>query len=347
MKACVIKKPLEYAIEDLPMPEPKDDEVLLKVTMAGICTNDVRDYKGSKYTYPRVGGHEYAGIIVKLGKDVNPHQFSIGQKVVNYIIDECGSCYSCKHGHENICDEAESGKTFYNEDGISGYFGFAEYIAVKARHLNVYPDETPNDEIAMTEPLACVINSINQTHIELGQDVVVIGGGVMGLLHVLCAKKSGARVIVSETDAARRKFALELGADDVIDPMADDAVEKVKELTNGKGANVVYNTTAIPAVAQQAIEMTCKHGICTMFSSMHPNKPILVDAGRLHSQEIRVMGTVSPTIKAFAQSVECISKKIIDVRPLIDKTFEYTDVTEAMEYAARPDTFKVMLHFAD
>ena len=91
MKACVIKKPLEYAIEDLPVPEPKDDEVLLKVTMAGICTNDVRDYKGSKYTYPRVGGHEYAGIIVKLGKDVNSHQYPIGQKVVNYIIDECGS----------------------------------------------------------------------------------------------------------------------------------------------------------------------------------------------------------------------------------------------------------------
>lgn len=347
MKACVIEKPNEYAVRDLPIPEIKDDEVLLRITTAGICTNDVRDYKGSKYTYPRVGGHEYAGIIEKMGKDVDTHRFRIGQKVVNYIIDECGVCYSCKHGHENICDSAESGKTFYNEGGISGYFGYAEYIAVKARHLNIFPDETPNDVIAFTEPLACVINSINKTNIELGDDVVIIGGGVMGLLHVLCAKRQGARVIVSETDADRRKFALELGADDVIDPMAGDPVEAIKELTDGRGADVVYNTTAIPAVAAQAIDMVAKSGVVNMFSSIHPNDPIPVNAGRIHSNEITVKGTVSPTEKSFAQAVDCIAKGIIDVRPLIDKTFDYHDVTEAMEYAARPDTFKVMLKFSD
>ncbi len=347
MKACVIEKPLDYQIQDFPIPEPKDDEVLLRVTTAGICTNDVRDYKGSKYTYPRVGGHEYAGVIEKLGKDVDPHQFQVGQKVVNYIINECGTCYSCHHDHENICDAAESGKTFYDEEGISGYWGFAEYISVKARHLHVYPQDTPNELIALTEPLACVINSVNQTNIELGQDVVIIGGGVMGLLHVLTAKRSGARVIVSETSAERRDIALKLGADDVINPMEVDAVQAVKDLTDGRGANVVYNTTAIPAVAAQAVEMTCKHGIVSMFSSIHPNEPILIDAGRIHSQEIRVMGTVSPTVKSFAQAVDCISKGIIDVKPLVDKTFDYNDVTEAMEYAARPDTFKVMLKFSE
>lgn len=346
MKACVIEKPLDYRIKDFPIPEPKDDEVLLRVTVAGICTNDVRDYQGSKYTYPRVGGHEYAGIIEKLGKDVDEKFYHIGQKVVNYIIEECGNCYSCKHDHENICDEQETGKVFYNEDGISGYWGYAEYVCVKARHLNIYPDDTPDELVAFTEPLACVINSVNQTHVELGQDVVVIGGGTMGLLHVLVTKKSGARVIVSEVDASRRELALKLGADDVIDPMNEDAVQRVKELTNGNGASVVYNTTANPKVAEQAIDMVCKHGICTMFSSMHPNKPILVDAGRLHSSEIRVMGTVSPTVKSFAQAVECISKGIIDVTPLVDKTFDYTDVVEAMEYAARPETFKVMLRFS-
>ena len=144
MKACVLEKPYDVRIKELPIPEPKDDEVLLRVTVAGICTNDVRDYKGSRYTYPRIGGHEYAGVIEKLGKDVDNGIFHIGQKVVNYIIDECGVCYNCKHEHENICDSAESGKTFYNEGGISGYFGFAEYIAVKARHLHTVPNDTPD-----------------------------------------------------------------------------------------------------------------------------------------------------------------------------------------------------------
>lgn len=346
MKACVIKKPLDYQIEDFPIPEPASDEVLLRVTVAGICTNDVRDYKGSKYTYPRVGGHEYAGIIEKLGSEVDSSRFKVGQKVVNYIIDECGCCYSCKHEAENLCDSAESGKTFYDEDGISGYWGFAEYICVKARHLNIYSDNTPDERIAFTEPLACVINSMNKTNIQMGDDVVIIGGGVMGLLHVLCAKKRGAYVIVSETDAKRREFALELGADVTINPMECDAVEKVKELTNGKGANVVYNTTAIPAVAGQAIEMVAKSGWVNMFSSIHPNDPVAVNLGRVHSNEIKIMGTVSPTEKSFAQAVDCIAKGIINVDPLIEKVFDFQDVTEAMEYAARPDTYKVMMRFS-
>lgn len=346
MKACVIEKPMEYSIRDLPMPEPKDDEVLLRITVAGICTNDIRDYKGSKYTYPRVGGHEYAGIIEKLGSQVDPRVFHVGQKVVNYIIDECGVCYSCKHGNENICDSAEQGKTFYNEGGISGYFGFAQYIAVKARHLHIFPEDTLDELVAFAEPLACVINSINKTNIRMGDEVVIIGGGVMGLLHVLCAKKRGAHIIVSETSAERRDIALKMGADKVINPMDGDVVAKVKELTNGRGANVVYNTTAIPAVARQAIEMTAKSGLVNMFSSIHPNEPILVDAGRLHSQEIKVTGTVSPTVESFAQSVDCIAKGIIDVTPLIEKVFDYQEISDAMDVAMRPETFKVMLRFS-
>ena len=324
MKACVLEKPYDVRIKELPIPEPKDDEVLLRVTVAGICTNDVRDYKGSRYTYPRIGGHEYAGVIEKLGKDVDNGIFHIGQKVVNYIIDECGVCYNCKHEHENICDSAESGKTFYNEGGISGYFGFSEYIAVKARHLHMVPNDTPDELAAFTEPLACVINSINKTGIRMGDDVVIIGGGVMGLLHVLCAKRQGASVIVSETSADRRKLALELGADAVIDPVESDPVEKIKQLTNGRGANVV-----------------------NMFSSIHPNEPILVDAGRLHSQEIRITGTVSPTVRSFAQAVDCIAKGIIDVKPLIEKVYDYTDIKEALEAAMRPETFKVLVKFSE
>ena len=195
--------------------------------------------------------------------------------------------------------------------------------------------------------MACVINSINRSHIKMGDDVVVIGGGVMGLLHVLCAKRQGARVILSETDAKRRAFGLKLGADIVIDPLESDPVEQVKKLTNGRGANVVENTTAIPSVAAQAIQMTAKSGLCNMFSSIHPNEPILVDAGRLHSQEIVVTGTQNGTIETFAQAIDCISKGIIDVKPLIEAVYDYEDVVEAMECASRPDTYKVMLRFSE
>ena len=346
MKACVLTQPGKFEIRDIPVPEIKDDEVLVRVLTSGICVNDVRDYKGSKWSYPRIGGHEYSARIEKIGKDVDPNLFKVGDKVINYIIDDCGVCPDCKHHHENICENFTKGTSYYNENGYSGFYGFAEFAAVKARHLYVYNSETPDELAAFTEPLACVINSIQRSNIKMGDDVVVIGGGVMGLLHVLCAKRQGARVILSETDAQRRAFGLRMGADEAIDPLASDPIEQVKALTNGRGANVVENTTAIPAVAAQAIQMTAKSGLCNMFSSIHPNEPILVDAGRLHSQEIIVTGTQNGTIETFAQAIDCISKGIIDVMPLIEAVYQYQDITAAMECACRPDTYKVMVQFA-
>lgn len=346
MKACVLQGPKDYHIKDIDIPEVKDDEVLVRILTSGICVNDVRDYQGCKWSYPRIGGHEYSAVVEKLGKDVDPELFKVGDKVINFIIDDCGVCPDCKHHHENICANFTKGTAYYNTEGYSGFYGFSEYAAVKARHLYVYSKETSDEEAAFAEPLACVLNSINRSNIKMGDDVVVIGGGVMGLLHVLCAKKQGARVILSETDAKRREFGLKLGADYAIDPLESDPVEQVKKLTGGRGANVVENTTAIPAVAAQAIEMTAKSGLCNMFSSIHPNEAILVDAGRLHSQEIVVTGTQNGTIETFAQAIDCISKGIIDVRALIEKVYDYTDVVEAMECASRPDTYKVMLRFS-
>lgn len=346
MKACVLNRPKQYEVKDIPIPKIKADEVLLQVRVCGICVNDVRDYKGSPWSYPRIGGHEYSGVIVEVGSGVDTDLCKVDDHAIAYIIDACGVCPDCKHHHENICSNFTKGTCYFNEKGYSGFYGFSEYVAVKARNIYVYPKETLDEHAAFAEPLACVINSITRSHIALGEDVVVLGGGVMGMLHVLCAKQQGARVIVSEPDAKRRAFALTLGADIVIDPLASDPVEQVRSITNGRGANVVENTTAIPTVAQQAIAMCAKSGRCNMFSSIHPNDPILVDAGRLHSSEIIVTGTQNGTVQSFAQAIDCIAKGIIHVQPLIEAIYDFKDVEEAMQCAIRPDTYKVMLRFS-
>ncbi|MGI6511317.1 MAG: zinc-dependent alcohol dehydrogenase [Catenisphaera adipataccumulans] len=346
MKVCVLTEPGTYELQDVPIPKIKNNEVLLRVLTSGVCVNDVRDFKGSKWSLPRIGGHEYCGVVEKIGDDVDVDEIHIGDHAIPYIVDDCGVCPECKHHHENICSNFTKGTTYYNPDGFSGFKGFSEYVAVPARHLYIYPKETPDDEAAFTEPLACVINSIQRSQIKMGDDVVVIGGGVMGMLHVLCAKKQGARVIVSEPDNARRAFAQKLGADIVIDPMASDPVKQIRDITHGHGADVVEDTTALPAVAEQALEMTAKGGMCNFFSSIHPNEPIQIDAGRIHSQEIRVTGTENGTIETFARAIDCIAKGIIDVKPLIEKVYPYTQVQEALEFASRPDTYKVMLEFS-
>ncbi len=348
MKALLMKKPGVVKVTELSMPVLKENEVLIRVQMAGICTNDIRDYNGDcSYSYPRIGGHEYGGIIEELGSGVNTRRFKVGQKVVPYIINIDHECHYCRTGNENICFHHQESAIFNNPNGISGYCGFGQYVKARAEDLFVYDEEISFEKMAFTEPLACVVNSVHRTDIQLGDDVVVIGGGTMGLLHVMVARLRGARVIVSEPMAERRKKALQLGASNVIDPIHTDAVAEVLSLTEGRGAAAVFNTTASPRLMAQAIAMTGPCGICVAFSSMHPNEPVPVDAGALHSLQKTITGAVSPTIRAYYQAYELINKGLLDPTVLTQQIFDYKDFDAAMACAMQPDTYKVLLSFGD
>ncbi|MGL4790990.1 MAG: zinc-dependent alcohol dehydrogenase, partial [Anaerotignaceae bacterium] len=278
MKALVMSKPGQVALTEIPTPVPKNDEVLMRIRASGICVNDVRDYKGEcSYSYPRIGGHEFAGEIVEMGCDVNTQRFHVGQKVVSYVIENCNQCYFCKTGDTNICPDFANTKCYQNPDGISGFGGFAQYITVKATELYACEDHVPYEILALTEPIACVLNSLEQCNIEMGDDVLVLGGGTMGQLHVMLAHKRGARVILSEPMQKRREVAHKLGADITIDPINTDVVKTIKELTGGVGVKAVFNTTPIPSLALQAIDCTAMHGTVVMFSSLHPNEPVPVN----------------------------------------------------------------------
>lgn len=344
MKAIILNKPGDFVIEEIPTPVPQADEVLMRIVTSGICINDVRDFKGeNKHSFPRLGGHEFCGVIDKLGNGVDPAKFPIGQKVVSYVMDTCKTCHICRRGMENICLNMATSKTLQNPDGISGYGGFAEYIAVKATDLLFYPADADFERMAFTEPLACVVNSVNRADIRFGDDVLVIGGGTMGLLHVMLAKLKGARVILSEPQFARRDKALNLGCDIAVEPKNLRA--ELDALTDGRGADVVFNTTAIPAVAKEAVELTAAGGKVNMFSSIHPNKPVEVDMGKVHSWQKTIFGTANSAVSDYDQAVLLIGKKIFDPSPLIEKIFPFADFGEAIETASRPDTYKVILQF--
>ena len=348
MKAIVLNKPKSISLGELDIPKLKDDEVLIRIKASGICTNDIRDYNGNcNYSYPRIGGHEYCGVIEELGIGTNGKRFKKGQKVVTYIIDDCKECYYCKRGEENICEGLPYTKTFQNEDGLSGYGGFAEYVVAKANDVFIYPEDASYENMAFTEPLACVINSVNRANIQFGDDVLIIGGGTMGLLHLMVAKLKGARVILSEPLLQRREKALKLGCDEVIDPINNDSIEAVKRLTDGRGANVVFNTTAIPSVAKDSVEMTAPGGVCIMFSSIHPNEPVSVDMGAVHSYQKTITGAVSPTISSYNQAVLMLSKKIIDPSELIEGVYDFTEFDEAIELAMKTESYKVIIKFGE
>ena len=221
--------------------------------------------------------------------------------------------------------------------------GLGEYLCVDANQVYKLDNNLPYEQAVFVEPFACVINSIERGQIHLGDDVVVIGGGVMGILHVIAAKMSGARVILSEPDKARGEMAKKYGCDFIIDPTQVDPVEEVKKITGGEGANVVFNTTPIASVASQAIQMTAQMGRCVMYSSMHPDTPIEVSPNYIHNTEIVITGSKSPSVEAFDTSARILSKMIVDLRPLLTESYSMEEADTAFERAMSSETYRVMI----
>ena len=255
-----------------------------------------------------------AGEIAEIGENVDPKAYPIGKKIVaNLIKKPCGKCYFCRHGMENLCKMADDIDDGYE---IPGTAGLGEYIKLNLDQVYFMPDDMPTEKAVFAEPLGCVIQSVNQTTINLGDNVVVIGGGIMGQLHVMCAKARGAYVIMSEIDPERRKLAEELGCDLTFNPMEE-----------------------------QAIKMTAPGGTVVMYSSVHAGKEVPLDVGYVHSKGVKITGTKSPSVRSFTESVNCLRKGIIDPSRLVSGVFTPEQCKEAFETALRPDTFRCIIEY--
>ncbi|QSQ08073.1 putative zinc-type alcohol dehydrogenase-like protein YjmD [Koleobacter methoxysyntrophicus] len=343
MKIAPIIGVKQIEIREVEKPIPKRGEVLVKVKACAICTWEQRLYLGvSKIPLPFVGGHEASGVIEALGEGVDDTEYQVGQKVALRLLDTCGKCYYCRQGRENLCVEIGKPNRF-EKKAVPGPGGFGEYLVVSEKQVFKLPEDIPYSHGAFAEPLACVVNSIEKARIELGNDVVVVGAGIMGLLHTILSKKQGARVIVSEVDAHRRRVAEELGADITFNPLEVNPIEKVKDLTEGRGADVVFHTTAIPEVAQQAVQMAGKLGRVIMYGSFHPDAPISLSPNWIHNSEVEIKGAVSPSIENFQKSVRLLSHKTVNPAALVSEEYPLTEIEKAFQQAVKPDTFRIIV----
>lgn len=318
--------------------EPAGDEVLLKVTSCAICTLEQRIWKGVIARYPYAGGHEAAGIVEAVGPDVKG--VKPGDKAAARLLNSCGECYYCRSGHENLCVASFVAHT---HSGVMGAGGFAEYMTVSAKAVYKLADDVDLDHAALAEPLACCVHSIRNARIQLGDDVVVIGAGIMGALHIRLAKMSGARVIVSELDPVRMDVARKMGADIVINANEADPIAQVKELTEGRGADAVFCTVATSAVAKQAVDMAGKLGRVVMYTSFFPDLPIEISPTKLHSGEQILTGSVNPNPVDFLTATRLLSRKLIDVSSLISDRVPMAEIDRAFREAVEPNTYRIIV----
>ena len=342
MKAAAITEVGKCELIDIPIPEVKENDILIRIRASALCTFEQRMFYGEKKCpYPFVGGHELSGTIEKIGSLVNPEEFPIGAKVSGRTQVSCGTCYHCSRGEYALCTHL--GDYRYNGPDFYGFGGLGEYIALDKSQVFRYKSDVSFEEMSLTEPVACVLNSVSIANPKIGDDALVIGGGIMGQLHLMLLKKRGCRTILSEPDSKRRQFALEHGCDIVIDPTSEKLGDRIKELTNNIGVETIINTTAIPAVEQNAIGYLAPLGTLVTYSSQHPDSPVEFSPNWLHSSESKLTGSVNPSIASFNQAVQVIDKGIINVKDFVSKVYDIEDCNEAFEAALGTETYRVVI----
>ena len=330
MRATIFHRPGEVTVEERPTPEPGPGELRLRIAAAALCASDVRVFRGEKHAAPGViPGHELSGVVDAVGEGVDDD--AIGDRVVICPILACGRCRFCVRGRRNRCIARRT--LGYDLDG-----GFAEQMIVPAEivalgHVLPVPAALPLSVAAITEPVACTLNSIELCDVRPGRSLVILGAGPMGLLHVLLGRAAGAApVIVSEPIAERREVARRWGAEIVLDPTTDDVAARVHEATGGYGADAVVVSVGVAALAAQALALVAKQGVVNLFAGCPPNSTIPLDLNALHYGEVVLSGSQNATTDQYRRTLALLGS-LPHIEELLTNRYRIEEAPEA--YASR------------
>jgi L-iditol 2-dehydrogenase len=323
---------------DVPEPHAGSDQVIIAVDSAGMCGTDLHIYLDEFETSPPVTiGHEVAGRIVELGRDVAGWQ--VGDRVTSETyFYTCGECLSCRRGRKNLCLKRRSIGS--KENGA-----FAAYLATPASNLHRVPDELDLESAALTEPLACTIHGVLETAgVRAGDNVVITGPGPIGLLALQLAKIAGARVLMLGTnqDTERLKVARQVGGDGVINvQQVDDVVESVQDFFAVEGADLVIECSGAAAAAKTLTDVArrgarfCQMGLY--------GKSIPFDQDAVCYKELVVTGTNASVPSAWVRALRLLAQKKIEAHQLISHRFGISDWNHALETMKNREGVKVIL----
>lgn len=332
MKAAMYEGPGQLSIRDVPTPACPDDGVLLRVDACAICGTDMRIWKHGKSNVkpPVVLGHEIAGTVIQKGPKAQA-DIALGDRiVVGPAGIGCGKCDYCRRGESNLCKT----KMIF---GYSINGGFAEQVAIPGQAFIMgnaarVPASLTNAQAALMEPLACVVHGQKNIRTGEGDVVVIFGSGPIGCMHVAVAKARGVkRVIMVEPSTDRRELSRRFGADDVVDPKAEDAVARLKELTGG-GASCVIVACSVRQAQQQAIEVAARSGRVLFFAGVdgHGSK-VEIDSNRIHYEEITVYGSRSSNVADCQESLALLESGKVRADDLLTRELSLEELTSGFE----------------
>ena len=344
MKALVLQKPGLLEVEDRATPQPAENEVLVRISHAGICGSDIHYFKNGGFgtvrvKAPMVLGHELSGVVAAVGKDVT--RVSVGQRVAVNPSGPCHECDYCRSGRERLCTNMQfmgSAMRTPHNDG-----GFREYVTCPEAQAVPVPDSASLNEIAAAEPLSVCLHAVSQAGDIAGRRVLVTGFGPIGALTFLACRHAGvAELCVADVAPAPLALAAKLSASTIYDVSKPDAIADEKR---DRGQfDVVFECSGHPASIQTAIEVT-KPGGTIVQVGMTPDTVTLA-INPLITKEITLKGTFRFDAE-FERAVQLIASREIDVSPVLSGSYPYNDALNAFAAAMDRDrAIKVMLDFS-
>lgn len=321
----------DLRLVEVPTPSINENEVLLRVRAAAICGTDVRMFKngftGVDANHPLTLGHEIAGVIEAVGRNVTA--YSPGMRVVVAPNMGCGICSDCVRGNSHMCRD-------YQALGINLQGGFAEYVVIPEKAVrsgNIVPIESHIgfSEASIIEPLSCVYNGSEQCRIGPGDTVLIIGAGPIGIMHAMLAKMSGAgKVLVNDISLERLETVRTI--DPFFKTIGRDLKDAVLAETGGSGADVIITACPVPSAQQEAIELAAHYGRVCFFGGLPDDRKIVpLNTNLIHYRQLVVTGTSRSSLRQFRGALRFVTTGLLPIHQLITTQFPLQQIASGFQ----------------
>lgn len=336
MRAGVYREKGIVRVEEVPVPQVGDGEVLIRVAACGICGTDIKKIFHAYVPPPQILGHELAGTVVTTGRGVT--KWKPGDRVMSFHHIPCGQCFFCEKRLFSQCKQ-------YKTTGLTGGFtpnggGFGEYVKampwVTERGIVALPDNVSFDEATFIEPINTIVKAVQKARVTRGETVLVAGCGPIGLQLLMVAKLEGAKLYTSDPIAERRAKSLSLGAVESFDPSSGKLVQEVKARTDGRGADAVLVAVAHPAVVTEALAAARPGGRVLLFAANDPVTRIEFPASEIGIDEKEILGSYSAAADIQDTAADMVLNKKLPVMDIVTHRFPLDKIQEGLELAARP-----------
>ncbi len=325
---------------EMPDPEPSIGKAVVDIAYCGICGTDVHAYlSGSDYN-PAICGHEWTGSVSAVGKSVT--NVKEGDRVAIGMASACGHCPTCRRGDAEHCETAFTGAIGVGPMAAP-HGGFALAIGFDASRLYQIDPGMTDEDAAILEPVTVAVHAVRRTDIRLGNSVVIIGGGPIGLLVLQAARASGAgHITLVEPEPSRRELGQNLGANLIIDPTEDDASELINSSLGQQGADVVFECAGIPATLQHAVNYVRRGGVVSLVGM--PDLPAQIEASTWLVKEVRLATSLAYLHEEFEIAKGLVADGRIRCTPLHTSTVSLAGLADAFaKLADHPGEVKILV----